>query len=143
MNTICPSCNAANRVPEDRLQDDAKCGKCGHPLFDGKVIDATKDTFEQLIKDDLPIVIDFWAPWCGPCRNFTPVFQAVAQERAHQVRCIKINTEQEQELATRFRIRSIPTIMVFHKGELVDMLNGALPKPHFDDWLDQVLAVKK
>lgn len=143
MNTICPSCQAINNVPEERLQDDAKCGRCGHPLFDGEVINATKETFEQLMKDELPIVIDFWAPWCGPCRNFSPVFEDVAAERAKQLRCLKINTEKETELAAHFRIRSIPTIMVFHKGELLDMLNGALPKPHFDQWLNEVLANKK
>ena len=143
MNTICPSCQAINNIPEERLQDAPKCGRCGHSLFDGEIIHATKETFEQLMKDELPIVIDFWAPWCGPCRNFSPVFEEVAEERSRQVRCLKINTEKETELAAHFHIRSIPTIMVFQKGERLNMLNGALPKPHFDQWLNDVLATKK
>ncbi|WP_299998321.1 thioredoxin TrxC [uncultured Cedecea sp.] len=137
MNTVCAECQAINRLPEDRIDDGAKCGRCGHQLFDGEVVNATAETLDKLLKDDLPVVIDFWAPWCGPCVNFAPVFEDVAEERSGKVRFVKVNTEAEQALSARFRIRSIPTLMIFKQGQMVDMLNGALPKTHFDNWLDE------
>lgn len=137
MNTVCAECQAINRLPEDRIDDGAKCGRCGHQLFDGEVVNATAATLDKLLKDDLPVVIDFWAPWCGPCVNFAPIFEDVAEERSGKVRFIKVNTEAEQALSARFRIRSIPTLMIFKQGQMVQMLNGALPKTHFDNWLDE------
>lgn len=137
MNTVCADCQAINRLPEDRIDDGAKCGRCGHQLFDGEVVNATAATLDQLLKDDLPVVVDFWAPWCGPCVNFAPIFEDVAEERSGKVRFVKVNTETEQALGARFRIRSIPTLMIFKQGQMVQMLNGALPKTHFDNWLDE------
>lgn len=86
-----------------------------------------------------PVVIDFWAPWCNPCVGFAPIFSDVAEERKGQVRFVKIDTESQQNLAAKFQIRSIPTIMVFKNGQRVDVINGALPKSQFDQWLNQAL----
>ncbi|WLS79897.1 thioredoxin TrxC [Erwinia pyri] len=137
MNTVCSSCQATNRVPPERMAEGAKCGRCGDPLFVGEVINATTATLDKYLQDDLPVVVDFWAPWCGPCVNFAPVFKNVAEERSGKVRFLKVNTEAEPELSARFRIRSIPTIMVFKQGQMVDMLNGAMPKAPFESWLDE------
>ncbi|MEA9391430.1 thioredoxin TrxC [Acerihabitans sp. TG2] len=141
MNTVCASCLATNRLPENKMNDSAKCGRCGEPLLDGKVVHATTQTLDKLLQDDLPVVVDFWAPWCGPCVGFAPVFEAVAVERGNTVRFVKVNTEAEPQLATRFAIRSIPTMMMFKHGKPVDSLHGAVPKSPFDQWLDEGLSI--
>ncbi len=138
MNTVCASCQALNRLPDDRSADGAKCGRCGHDLFDGDVINATGATLDKLLEGRS----------AGRCRflgamvrtlpsSFAPIFEDVAEERSGKMRFVKVNTEAERELSARFRIRSIPTIMMFKNGEVIDMLNGAVPKAPFDSWLNE------
>ncbi len=134
-NTRCPSCNSMNKVPNARVSDPATCGKCKSPLFDGAPIEGTSENLAALLSGKLPVVIDFWAPWCNPCVGFAPVFKQVAEEKKGTVRFIKIDTEANPQLAAQHQIRSIPTIMVFRNGQRIDMINGALPKNQFDGWL--------
>lgn len=140
MTTRCPHCQALNRIPTERVDDIASCGACKELLLDGKPVEGTADNFLSLIQGEKPVVVDFWAPWCNPCVGFAPVFEDVASERNGDVRFVKIDTEAQQMLAAQYRIRSIPTIMVFKNGQMIDTINGALPKGQFDQWLNQALT---
>ncbi|MFV0575364.1 MAG: thioredoxin TrxC [Vibrio sp.] len=137
--TPCPHCNSKNKVPLSRVEENARCGRCQSPLFSGKPIVGTEENIDALLQGNTPVVIDFWAPWCNPCVGFAPVFSDVAQEMAENVRFIKIDTESQQNLAAKYQIRSIPTIMVFKAGKKLDSINGALPKSQFSQWLQQAL----
>lgn len=139
-NTRCPSCSGVNRVPLERITESPNCGKCQSPLLDGAPIEGTELNFEAILNSSVPIVVDFWAPWCNPCVGFAPVFSDVAAERAKNIRFVKVDTESQQNLAAKFQIRSIPTVMVFKNGQRVDVINGALPKGQFDQWLNQAIS---
>lgn len=139
-NTRCPSCAGVNRVPSERISESPICGKCQAPLLDGAPIEGTEQNFTTLLQSSQPVVVDFWASWCNPCVGFAPVFSDVASERKGQVRFVKIDTEAQQNIAAQYQIRSIPTVMVFKDGQRVDMINGALPKGQFDQWLNAALA---
>lgn len=143
MTTRCPHCKAMNRIPTERIEDTATCGSCKEKLLDGKPIEGTTNNFLALIQSDTPVIVDFWAPWCNPCVGFAPIFEDIAAERSGDARFVKIDTEAQQELAAQYRIRSIPTIMVFKNGQLLNNLNGALPKSQFDQWLNETLEQAK
>jgi len=137
--TRCPSCSAMNRISQDKVSNSTKCEKCEASLFNGAPIEGTDNNLDPILFGDKPVVVDFWAPWCRPCLGFAPVFKEVAKERKDDVRFVKIDTEANQMLAGEYQIRSIPTIMVFKKGQRVDVLSGALSKKQFDSWLDNAL----
>ena len=139
MSTItsrCPHCQKNNRLPAERVNDDPSCGACKEALFSGKPVAGTSANFNAIIQGDKPVVVDFWAPWCGPCVGFAPVFEQVAQIQSDHLRFVKVDTEAEKMLGAQFNIRSIPTLMVFKNGKVIDQLNGALPKQQFEQWLN-------
>lgn len=138
MIIACPHCAGLNRVPAEKCTADPVCGKCKQPVFSGTAVEITSANFANMVqKSELPIVLDFWASWCGPCQNFAPIFSQAARELEPAFRFGKINTEQQQQLAAQFQIRSIPTLLLMQQGRLVAQIAGALPKQQFYQWLQQ------
>lgn len=137
-NIVCGHCLAKNRIPTERLVDGPKCGKCKAPLFEGKPLVLTGLNASVILDGtDIPVVVDCWAPWCGPCRSFAPVFEQAARELEPVLRFAKLNTEEHQTLAGEWGIRSIPTLIVTRNGEGIARMSGALPLPQFKHWLHE------
>jgi thioredoxin 2 len=137
----CPSCGRANRVDLARAGDGPKCGACGEGLALDRPLPVTERGFDRMVADaPVPVLVDFHADWCGPCRMMAPVLEQVARERQGRVLVAKVDTERSPGLAQRFRIVSIPTVMVFRGGASVARQEGALAKPRLDALLDAALA---
>lgn len=123
----CPSCDGINRIPASRLGDQPKCGRCKQPLFQAKPIELKSSNFlKQIQHSDIPVLVDFWAPWCGPCKMMAPAFEQAAQQLEPKFRLAKVNTESETDLGTKYGIRSIPTLALFHRGKEVARQAGAM-----------------
>lgn len=135
VHIVCPTCSTTNRIPANRLDAGGTCGKCGAPLFNHRPVELTSGNFDRMINNnDTPILVDFWAPWCGPCKMMAPAFEQAAQQLEPQLRLGKLNTENEQAIAARYGIRSIPTLAIFKNGKVVAQQAGAMNLDQLITW---------
>jgi len=135
INISCPHCGVKNRIPEERIADSPKCGRCKETIFTGKPLVATDANWSNLVLEcDLPVVVDCWAAWCGPCKAFAPVFEQAAGQLEPRYRLVKLDTESNPVMANKLVIRSIPTLIVFKDGKELTRQSGAMPLNSFLQW---------
>ncbi len=138
LHIVCPHCDAVNRIPEARLGSGPKCGKCHDPVFQASSVALDEARFQQHVsRSDIPILVDFWADWCGPCHMMAPAFEEAARRLEPRVRLVKVNTEQARNLSMRMGIRSIPTLVLFKGGGEVDRVSGAMDPRGLVNWVNQ------
>ncbi len=142
LHIVCPECSAVNRIVPTRIEEKPKCGsrKCHHPLFSTHPVELTSANFQQhLSRNDIPLLIDFWAPWCGPCKTMAPAFEQAAAQLEPKIRLAKLNTEAEQTISAQYEIRSIPTLILFQNGREVAQQSGAMGAADIVRWAQSQL----
>ncbi|WP_027055420.1 thioredoxin TrxC [Mesorhizobium erdmanii] len=133
---VCSKCGGVNRLPPGRAPGEAKCGKCGTRLFSGHPQDVDAEMFDrQIARSSIPVVVDVWAPWCGPCKMMAPAYEAAANDLEPLVRLIKLNSDNEQAVAARLGIRGIPTMILFHGGREIARASGAMTASQIVRWV--------
>ena len=139
MNIVCAACFTTNRIPDDKNYTDAKCGKCQQKVYSATPIALLDHTFDAFIeKNHLPVIVDFWASWCGPCQHMAPIFTRVAQQ-SESILFAKVETEKAQQIAGDANIRSIPTLIFFYQGREIDRISGGLNEMQLKQWIMQTI----
>ena len=140
MKVVCPHCLSVNNIPKKDSYKKANCGKCKGSLMDTKPLGLDSSNFDEVVvNSDIPVIADFWAPWCGPCKMMAPVFSDTAEKFPLKALFVKINTEDEQMLGSRFGIRSIPTLIVFKGGREVERVSGALSHGELSNFVNRYI----
>ena len=135
-HVVCPSCDATNRIPAEKLTANPSCGKCHKALFGSHPVSLHSGNFQKHInRNDVPVVVDFWAPWCGPCKMMAPAFEQASADLSPNVRLAKVNTEDEQSIGAHLNIRSIPTMVMFKNGREVARQAGAMSAADIKSWV--------
>jgi len=138
INVVCPHCLKVNRIPQKESYTKANCGSCKNSLLSSKPVSVDIQSFQQfLLNSNLPLVVDFWAPWCGPCRQMAPAFEEASVAMSLKAQFLKVNTEEHQQLGGEYGIRSIPTMVIFKNGKEVDRISGALSVQRIQNWVAQ------
>ncbi len=141
LHIVCPHCDGINRLPVSRLAEGGSCGKCHQALFTRQPLALNASRFQRhAAKSDIPLLIDFWAPWCGPCKMMAPAFEQAAGQLEPQVRLVKVNTEEQQQLGAEYGIRSIPTLLLMRNGREIARQPGAMDVAGILSWTRQQLA---
>jgi len=136
LHIVCPACSSTNSLPRNKLTDHPVCGKCKQLIFNGRPLELTGHNFTKHINNDqIPVLVDFWAAWCGPCKIMSPVFEEAAARLEPYVRVAKLDTEKEQGIAARYNIRSIPTMIIFKKGKEKARQSGAVSLESIISWV--------
>ena len=139
----CQSCFGKNRIPADKLAASPKCGKCKSPVLSPKPIELTDENFYRFVQNNnMPIVVDFWASWCGPCQNMAPMYDALSASLFENIRFAKVNTEVAQQVSAQHGIRSIPTLALYKDGQLIQQQAGAMNQAQLQQWLIQHLQIE-
>mgnify|MGYP000043000220 CR=1 FL=1 len=136
----CPYCGASERIPAERFSDDLVCGACGRAMFGGRPIELDAVRFGELLTDETPLLVDYWASWCGPCKAMAPAFEQAARSLEDTVQFAKLNTDDEQQIAQEHGIRSIPTMILFHGGKEIARHAGAMSAGDIRTWVENHLA---